>query len=98
MPDGVEYEEYANIHRECLSAIKEYREKHGVSLSETPLEELREPAYKKYEQLTGFKPPKDSFDHFWHHNADKFGEPCKNCGRNLRTNKAKYCAECGETV
>lgn len=98
MPEEFEYARYRKVHKECLESIKRYREEHQVSLEETPLEELREPAYSLYEQITGYRPKQKSFDHLWSHSVKAFGPECKSCGKNLRTPKAKHCAECGADV
>ncbi len=98
MPEGSEYEQYAVKHRECLESIKAYRSEKGVSLEDTPREELRKPAYDLYEKLTGYKPKENTFDHLWHHNTSEYGPKCLGCGKNLRTPKAKLCVECGTKV
>jgi hypothetical protein len=99
MPEGREYEIYSCVHRECVDAIKGYLRANRVSVDQVPLdmlELLRQPAYRKYEELTQYRPVENSFDHLFHHNADEYGGPCRRCGKNLRTSLARFCAECGE--
>jgi hypothetical protein len=38
---------------QCLESIKAYRSEYGVSLSDTPTDELYEPLFALYKQITG---------------------------------------------
>jgi len=44
-------------------------------------------------QLTGMSANDIGF--VWHHRLSRYGPPCANCGRPLRTPRARCCAECG---
>ena len=83
MLEQSELARYRKVHRQCIEAIKNYRCEHEVSLADTPRDELVNPAYVLYEELTGFKPSPGSFDHIWHHSVEEFGPECKSCGRQL---------------
>ena len=67
-----EFEIYSEAHRQVLESIQRYRKTHNVELSRVPLAELREPALRSYEELTGYKPRHEIFDHLWHHRVRKF--------------------------
>ena len=72
MLEAKEFEYYSSVHMKVIESIKEYRKKHGVSLKEVPLAELRAPALKAYEELTGYKPDHFEFDHIWHHQVQRY--------------------------
>lgn len=55
-----------------------------------------EAALEKYFELTGFLETNMNAVH--HHILDQYGPPCKDCGKPLRTHKAKWCAACGADV
>ena len=47
-----------------------------------------------YEELTGFKEKNPNA--IFHHIITSHGPPCKKCGRPLRSQRASFCASCGE--
>ncbi len=98
MLDDNEFEFYSAAHRKGVEAIKTYRAETGATLKDVPLERLVRPALTVYEKYTGYKAESGQFHHLWHHVVSNYGSPCKLCGKNLRTPKAKYCVECGENV
>jgi len=52
------------------------------------------PALAKYNELTGFF--ESNVNAIWHHRRSLYGPECNNCGKLVRTPKARFCAECGE--
>ncbi|HEY9059913.1 MAG TPA: hypothetical protein VIO64_05315 [Pseudobacteroides sp.] len=92
-------DEYNRIHRiygECMEKAKLYRKNTGSSLEKTPLDDFFKPVIEEYEKITGFK----GFHHnaVMHHRISIYGQPCKCCGKPLRTPRAKMCAACGAKV
>lgn len=53
-------------------------------------------ALEKYFQLTGFLETNINAVH--HHMLHQYGPPCADCGKPLRTHRAKWCAACGADV
>ena len=51
------------------------------------------PALAKYNELTGFF--ESNITAIWHHRLSLYGPECRNCGRLIRTPKARFCVECG---
>ena len=46
-----------------------------------------------YEAITGVRESASS--NVFHHRLADYGPPCSNCGKPLRTARAKFCAACG---
>jgi hypothetical protein len=46
-----------------------------------------------YEQVTGVR--EQNWEKVFHHRLADYGPPCSNCGKPLRTPRARYCAACG---
>ena len=46
----------------------------------------------EYQAITGVK--YDSPNPIWHHRLAIYGPPCRQCGKPLRTPKAKHCGAC----
>ena len=46
-----------------------------------------------YEMFTGVR--ETVVNAIWHHVASRYGPPCPECGKPLRTSKARLCAACG---
>ena len=77
-----------------LEQIKQYRQAHGVSITEARDAVLYgKEALEKYFRITGYR--ETNIDALWHHRLGQFGPPCHACGKPLRTPRAKLCAECG---
>lgn len=96
MLDEDEYKIIYELYGQCMRKAKEYRETTGSSLERTPLSEIFKPVSEEYERITGCK----GFHHnaVMHHRESIYGFPCKNCGKPLRTPRAKLCAVCGTKV
>ena len=46
-----------------------------------------------YLRITGFR--ETNHNAIMHHQISQYGKPCKNCGKPYRTEKASFCAACG---
>ena len=51
---------------------------------------------QRYFEVTGFQ--ETNANAIWHHRLSQYGPPCQNCGKLLRTPRAKMCAACGTAV
>jgi len=49
-------------------------------------------ALREYERITGFHETNPNV--LYHHVLSKYGPPCVNCGKPLRTPRAKMCGSC----
>lgn len=58
--------------------------------------EFRDLALDRFRQLTGHH--ETNINAIWHHRISLYGQPCGNCGKPLRTPKAKWCAACGTSA
>lgn len=47
---------------------------------------------REYELITGFH--ETNINAVYHHKASLYGPPCRNCGKPLRTPKARICGAC----
>lgn len=99
MLDETEWEEVSQIHRESLGRVKAYRRAEGVALGDIP-DDVRAhifaPLLDAFERLTGYRETNPSA--IWHHRLSLYGPPCSECGKPLRTPRAKLCAACGAAV
>ncbi len=92
MLDEAEWAQVSPLLDAYISAVKAYREEHGVGLAEAR-ERVADLACAAYERLTGFH--ETNYLAIYHHRLSLYGPPCPRCGRLLRTPKAAFCAECG---
>jgi len=96
MLDEQEWEAVQTAHRTARENVKEYRRATGTPLPSVP-DSVRaayyEPVLAEYEALTGFRETNPNA--IWHHRIALYGPPCGECGKPLRTDKAKLCAACG---
>jgi hypothetical protein len=92
MLDEEEFSGVSRLYTEATRATKEFRERWGVSLQNTPTEELFRPVREEYERLTGMKDCHENA--IMHHRISLYGPPCRHCQKPLRTPKAKLCGSC----
>ena len=52
MFDDAEYQGLKEVYMKCIEEIKEYRKTHNVSLSETPTNDLYQPFFKLYREIS----------------------------------------------
>jgi hypothetical protein len=50
------------------------------------------PLLREYERITGFH--EENPNAIYHHALSMYGPPCANCGKPLRTPRAKMCGTC----
>ena len=94
MLDEEEWKIVDDSRKQGFSASKEFREKYKLSLDNCSIDERFYPMREAYQQITGF----EEANHLaiLHHRISIYGEPCKNCGKPLRTPEANFCASCGK--
>ena len=88
-----EYVEALRLYRECMKGAKEFREQRNVPLATASIDERFRPVREWYEQLTGV--PDCHENAIMHHRLSNLGNPCRVCGKPLRSPRAKLCAGCG---
>lgn len=96
--DQGEFEELQAAHRAAIEGIIDFRSRRNATLDEVPFADFHHPVQLIYQRLSrdaGLEAPIVEFEHLLDHAAERFGPPCRGCGRPLRTPKAKLCAECG---
>jgi hypothetical protein len=81
---------------EMVTKVQLYRRDHGASLADALAQGFDGPPLRKYYQLTGYRETEVKV--LQHHFLDRYGPPCRNCGRLLMTRAARFCAQCGATV
>jgi hypothetical protein len=93
----LEEDEYTRIYElygECFKATKEFRQEHSLPFEKISMNERFSPVVKEYEKVTGIAGVHHNA--IMHHRLSLYGEPCKDCGKPLRTPGAKLCAKCGK--
>jgi hypothetical protein len=92
MLDEGEFAAVSQLYREAFRASKEFRQQWGIPLEQASIHDRFKPIRLKYEQLTGMKECHENA--IMHHRISMYGEPCKSCGKPLRTPSAKICGAC----
>lgn len=96
MLDEKEFEIIDNLYSQGFSATKEFRQKHNLPLENCSINERFHLVCEKYKEMTGFT--ENNHNAIMHHRISIYGEPCKNCGKPLRTPQANFCAACGKVI
>ena len=96
MLDEQEYTEASRLYRQCMNATKEFRDRWQVPLEGASIDERFRPIRHWYAELTGV--PNCHQNAIMHHRLSLFGDPCRVCGKPLRSPRAKMCAACGATA
>lgn len=84
MLDDDEYEEIYKLYGECF---------YNRDKSKT-IDERFQPVSDEYERMTGVA--NCHYNAIMHHKISRYGEPCSQCGKPLRTPQASYCVYCGK--
>jgi hypothetical protein len=92
MLDEDEFASVSLLYREAFGASKEFRQQWGIPLEQASIHDRFKPVRLRYEQLTGMKECHENA--IMHHRISMYGEPCKSCGKPLRTPSAKICGAC----
>ena len=58
--------------------------------------QAKELALEMYFEITSFR--ETNINAIWHHKTNMYGPPCRECGKPLRTDRAKWCPACGTDV
>jgi hypothetical protein len=93
MLDEGEWSQLAPLLTHATKEMKNFRGRTGASLEVTMQQGIQRPALDKYQELTGFE--ETNFNALWHHRLAQYGPPCEKCGKLMRTEVARFCAECG---
>lgn len=96
MLDENEFKVISDLYSHGIEATKEFRQKYDLPLENCSINERFRPLCEKYEELTGFI--ETNHNAIIHHRISIYGEPCKSCGKPLRTSQASFCAACGKIV
>lgn len=96
MLDEEEYASVAELHRECMQAVKQFREREGVPVQHAGVNERMRPVCVRYEEITGMRETNPNA--IMHHRLSLYGPPCTRCGKPLRTPSAKLCGACMHPV
>lgn len=92
MLDEEEFAEIYALYSNAFRLAKGIRRDTGVAIQHPSVKESFEPVRAKYQSITGFYEPNENA--IMHHRISLYGPPCANCGKPLRTPKAKLCGNC----
>ena len=70
----------------------EYQQVTSVRVGGMALKDGLLPVIAEYERVTGYKETNPNA--IYHHRLSLYGDPCRSCGRPLRTPRAKLCGSC----
>ena len=90
-------QEWAVVEPALIQSIKDIREIRRdlqIGLAEALKHHHGTKALSLYQEFTGFEETNPAA--IWHHRLSLYGPPCQNCGKPLRTPRAKLCAACGK--
>ena len=91
MLDEAEWAKIEPLLKDYVTKIKEARTK--VTLEQAHRQGHDLPALRLWFRLTGHR--EANIMNIWHHRASLYGAPCTECGKPLRSPKARLCAACG---
>jgi|SRR5581483_7987372 len=75
MLNEAEYSEVSKLYGECMHATKEFRERHGLSLTGLNIEERFKPVRDAYLKMTGFN--ETNHNAIMHHRLASLGRDCR---------------------
>lgn len=93
MLDEAEFELIHQVYWNCIRAVKNDRIENHLPLSKVDFWKHYRPVREAYSSMTGA--PEMHHDAIMYHRLALYGPPCENCGKPLRTPKAKMCVACG---
>ena len=93
--DEAEWAEIAPLISKGIEWIKAYREREGVSLVDAK-RAFPDRAGRRYAEMTG--ECLWSADEIYSVRMADYGAPCPECGKPLRTTRARICLECGNEL
>lgn len=91
-----EYAPIMRLYGECLEKAKAARRQAGKAVSDPAVQECFQPVTALYETVTGR--PRVDPQEVMHHRLMLVAPPCMECGKPLRTRRARACAACGARV
>ena len=91
-----EYAPVMALYGECLQRAKAIRRMSGKAVAHPDVQECFVPVSQLYQKITG-RSGVDAQE-IMRHRLLLLGPSCTACGRPLRTQKARRCAECGAPV
>lgn len=80
---------------ETINKVKDHRKLTGCSIKEAQLV-VGNRLLEEFNRITGFN--ETNYLAIYHHRRSLFGKECGNCGFLLRTPRASYCVNCGQSA
>jgi len=91
-----EWQKISPLLNGALKQIKRYRQERNCSIREANSQGFGQEALALYNRISGVK--EESLSALHHHRLSIYGQPCKSCGKPLRTLQARFCAMCSAPV
>jgi hypothetical protein len=96
MLDEAEFAIVSQAYADCMASLKDMRVRERIGLAEAPINALFRPVREAYAALTGWEDMHENA--IAHHRIATYGPPCRQCGKPLRTPRARLCIVCGAAV
>lgn len=94
MLDEAEFETLYSLYARAVQNIKSRMRSSNAEMRDRIMSEQYRPFVEEYRRIVGQDWSGDP-SHMIYHRISKYGPPCHNCGKPLRTPKAEHCAACG---
>jgi hypothetical protein len=94
MLDEEEFSIVEPLYFRAVKSIKEHCRDHNLGGQASLIQEQYRPVLEAFRRITGREHVGRPSD-LLHHRIAKYGPPCVECDRPLRTPRATYCAACG---
>ena len=92
MLDEAEFAGVAELYRQGMEGTKESRQRWNLPMEKAGLEERMQPMLHRYTEITGYVETNPNA--VMYHRLSLYGPPCGQCGKPLRTPRAKLCRSC----